>query len=77
MTGSFVGYECYGAAGGGGSLSTQCPYCFKVLKYKANLKIHIQDHHSEKQDFHNCPFCEKTFKSSGSLRDHKSKYHKF
>jgi len=55
----------------------QCPYCHKVLKYKANMKIHIRDHHSENQDFHNCPFCEKTFKSSGSLRDHKSKYHKY
>ena len=55
----------------------QCPYCHKILKYKANMKIHIRDHHSDIQTFHQCPYCEKTFKSSGSLRDHKSKYHKY
>ena len=54
-----------------------CPYCYKVLKYKANLTVHINDHHSDSSVSHVCAYCEKTFKSSGSLRDHKSKYHKF
>ena len=55
-----------------------CPYCYKVLKHKANLTVHIRDHHSESSVIrHECDYCEKTFKSSGSLRDHKSKYHKF
>ena len=55
-----------------------CPYCYKVLKHKANLTVHVRDHHSESSVIrHVCDYCEKTFKSSGSLRDHKSKYHKF
>ena len=53
-----------------------CPYCYKVLKYKANLTVHINDHHSESPVSHKCVYCDKTFKSSGSLRDLKSKYHK-
>ena len=60
----------------GNGFGFPCPYCYKVLKYKGNLNVHIKDHHSETIESYNCPFCDKTFKSTGSLRDHKSKYHK-
>ena len=58
-------------------LGFPCPYCLKLLKYRANLNVHIRDHHCDSKAIHQCSYCDKSFKSSGSLRDHKSKYHKF
>jgi len=62
---------------GGSSKSVQCPYCEKVLKYRHNLKGHIQNQHGAGEPEAPCPICpDKIFKNSASLRDHMSRKHR-
>ena len=53
------------------SRAVECPFCGKVLKYRCNLKSHIQNQHEESEPGAPCPICpEKVFKNAASLRDH-------
>merc|ERR1719150_1391947 len=62
---------------GKSSKSVKCPYCDKVLKYRHNLKGHIQNQHGDGEPEAPCPICpDKTFKNAASLRDHMSRKHK-
>ena len=55
----------------------KCPYCAKVLKYRHNLKGHIQNQHGEGEPEAPCHICPgKVFKNAASLRDHMSRKHK-
>ena len=57
--------------------SVKCPYCDKVLKYRHNLKGHIQNQHGAGEPEAPCPICpDKIFKNSASLRDHMSRKHR-
>jgi len=57
--------------------SVKCPYCEKVLKYRHNLKGHIQNQHGAGEPEAPCPICpDKIFKNSASLRDHMSRKHR-
>ena len=59
------------------SKSVKCPYCDKVLKYRHNLKGHIQNQHGAGEPEAPCPICpDKIFKNAASLRDHMSRKHK-
>merc|ERR1711953_849647 len=62
---------------GKSSKSVKCPYCEKVLKYRHNLKGHIQNQHGAGEPEAPCPICpDKIFKNSASLRDHMSRKHR-
>ena len=62
---------------GRSSKSVKCPYCEKVLKYRHNLKGHIQTQHGAGEPEAPCPICpDKIFKNSASLRDHMSRKHR-
>jgi len=62
---------------GKSSKSVKCPYCDKVLKYRHNLKGHIQNQHGAGEPEAPCPICpDKIFKNSASLRDHMSRKHR-
>ena len=62
---------------GRSSKSVKCPYCEKVLKYRHNLKGHIQNQHGAGEPEAPCPICpDKIFKNSASLRDHMSRKHR-
>jgi len=55
----------------------QCPFCEKVLKYRHNLKGHIQNQHGDGEPSAPCPICpDKVFKNAASLRDHMSRKHR-
>ena len=72
-------YSCPGLdnSPGKSSKAVKCPYCEKVLKYRHNLKGHIQNQHGEGEPEAPCPVCPgKTFKNAASLRDHMSRKHK-
>ena len=59
------------------SKSVKCPYCDKVLKYRHNLKGHIQNQHGAGEPEAPCPICpDKIFKNAASLRDHMSRKHR-
>jgi hypothetical protein len=71
-------YSCPGldSSPGKSTKSVKCPYCEKVLKYRHNLKGHIQNQHGEGEPEAPCPICpDKTFKNAASLRDHMSRKH--
>ena len=62
---------------GKSSKSVKCPYCDKVLKYRHNLKGHIQNQHGAGEPEAPCPICpDKIFKNAASLRDHMSRKHR-
>ena len=72
-------YSCPGldTSPGKSTKSVKCPYCDKILKYRHNLKGHIQNQHGEGEPEAPCPICpDKTFKNAASLRDHMSRKHK-
>jgi len=72
-------YSCPGLdnSPGKSAKSVKCPYCDKVLKYRHNLKGHIQNQHGEGEPEAPCLLCPgKTFKNAASLRDHNSRKHK-
>jgi len=72
-------YSCPGLENSPGksTKSVKCPYCDKVLKYRHNLKGHIQNQHGDGEPEAPCPICpDKTFKNAASLRDHMSRKHK-
>jgi len=72
-------YSCPGLdnSPGKSTKSVKCPYCEKVLKYRHNLKGHIQNQHGDGEPEAPCPICpDKTFKNAASLRDHMSRKHK-
>lgn len=74
-----IDYSCPGLdnSPGKNTKSVKCPYCDKVLKYRHNLKGHIQNQHGEGEPEAPCPICPgKSFKNAASLRDHMSRKHK-
>ena len=72
-----IDYSMDNSPGKGASKSVKCPYCDKVLKYRHNLKGHIQNQHGAGEPEAPCPICpDKIFKNSASLRDHMSRKHR-
>ena len=57
-------------------LRWQCAVCHKFLSTRSNLKIHMEDIHSNSQHHYYCPVCGNQYKTRNSLHNHLSIRHR-
>ena len=58
-----------------GADSYQCLVCFKFIKHKSTIKVHMRNMHCDTNSKYFCPSCEKWFSIKKSMYDHVRKSH--
>ena len=58
-----------------GTDSFQCLVCFKFIKHKSHVKVHMRNMHCSLNSQYYCPSCDKWFRIKKSMYDHVRKIH--